>query len=338
MNVDNNNKILSVSKLKGGYKIEYGYIRAVDGVSFDVYQREIVGIVGESGSGKTTLLKLISSGGKIPPLFLEEGDIIVNGINVTKLEWNELRSKVLGKEIAYVPQAAFDAIYPYKRIWQFYIDILKELGIFLDKKRKEEFKQHLMDSFKSLGLDPSLINRYSFELSGGMRQRAVIALITNLKPSLLLLDEPTSALDVITQRKVLEFIAMVFKKEYVNSIIISSHDVATLRQLVHRIFVMYAGKIMESAKIDDVITKPLHPYTQLLIQSLEAFEGFKTRKEYKPKIMYRELVDVYAMLTIPGCRFHPRCPFAMDVCRREEPPMIEVDKNRFVSCWLYAKR
>uniref|UniRef100_A0A7J3QG14 ABC transporter ATP-binding protein n=1 Tax=Ignisphaera aggregans TaxID=334771 RepID=A0A7J3QG14_9CREN len=336
--LDNDNKTLIVRNLKGGYKTEYGYVRAVDGVSFDVYPREIVGIVGESGSGKTTLLKLICSGGRIPPLFLEEGDIIMDGINIVKLGWNEFKSKILGKKVAYVPQAAYDAIYPYKRIWQFYEDILREIGISVNKENEDQIKQHLIECFKSLGLDPSLINRYSFELSGGMRQRAVIALIASLRVSLPLLDEPTSALDVVTQKRVLEFIANIFREGYVKSVIISSHDVATLRQIAHRMLVMYAGKIMETAKVEDIIAEPLHPYTQLLIKSLEAFEGFKSRKEYKPKVIYRELANIYTMLTITGCRFHPRCPYAMDICRKEEPPTIKVDRDRTVACWMYMKR
>jgi len=333
----NTDKILVVNNLKGGYKTEYGYIRVVDDVSFNVYLREIMGIVGESGSGKTTLLKLIC-GGRFPPLLLEEGNIIIDGIDIVKLEWNELRNKILGKKIAYVPQAAFDAIYPYKRIWQFYVDILNELGISIDKKSKDEAKQRLIEYFKFLGLDPSLINRYSFELSGGMKQRAVIALIASLRPSLLLLDEPTSALDVITQKRVLESIANIFREGYVKSVVISSHDVATLRQIVHRMIVMYAGKIMETAKVENIITEPLHPYTQLLMKSLEAFEGFKSRKEYKSKVIYRELTNIYTMLTITGCRFHPRCPYAMDICRKEEPPQITIDRDRTVACWMYMKR
>jgi peptide/nickel transport system ATP-binding protein len=330
--------ILVVRNLKGGYKTEYGYVRAVDGVNFDIYPREIVGIVGESGSGKTTVLKLISGGGIFPPLFLEEGDIIVEGINVAKLSWSELKSKVLGKKVAYVPQAAFDAIYPFKRIWQFYVDILNEVGMPINKENEDQVKQHLIEYFKHLELDPSLIYRYSFELSGGMRQRAVIALVTSLRPSLLLLDEPTSALDVVTQKKVLEFILNIFREMYVKSVIISSHDVATLRQIVHRMLVMYAGKIMEVAKVEEFIAEPLHPYSQSLIKSLEVFEEFKSRKEYKPKALYRDQTSTITTLTIPGCRFHLRCPFAMDICRREEPPFIEVEKNRFVACWLHVKR
>jgi len=101
---------------------------------------------------------------------------------------------------------------------------------------------------------------------------------------------------------------------------------------------MYAGKIMETAKVEDIISEPLHPYTQLLIKSLEAFEGFKSHKEYKPKVIYRELANIYTMLTITGCRFHPRCPYAMDICRKEEPSTIKVDRDRTVACWMYMKR
>lgn len=119
---------------------------------------------------------------------------------------------------------------------------------------------------------------------------------------------------------------------------ISSHDVASLRQLAHRIYVMYAGKILESADSDTLINSPLHPYTQMLISSLEAFEGFKSHKEYKPKMVYKSLTSVYDMLVQKGCRFYPRCPFVMDICGKEEPPITKIGKDHYVMCWLYVKR
>lgn len=328
--------LLKVQKLSGIYKVDHNVFRAVDSVDFWVYSREILGLVGESGSGKTTLLKLLT-GAPMPPLYYESGDVILEGITINRLSLDELRTKVLGKLVAYVPQVTFDAIYPYRRIWQFYLDMLRERGEDADEKKVREY---LGKWFEALGLESSIINRYPFELSGGMRQRAVIALVSSLKPSLILLDEPTSALDVITARRVLEFIVDLFRKEHFKSAIISSHDIATLRQVTHRLCVMYAGKIVEIGNTDDILENPLHPYTQILINAVRPLDRFESRKKYRVSITVpvKEISVVRLIMMLPGCRFHPRCPFAMDICRRELPPMIDMGGGRYVSCWLYAKK
>jgi len=333
------NVLLYVKNLSGGYKTTYGYFRAVDRVSLDLYLREIVGIVGESGSGKTTLLKLISSKGCISPLILEQGEIMVENVDASRISCEEWRKRVLGRELVYVPQAAYDAIYPYKKIWSFYKDMLKEHEVDIDSKETEnQIKQDLARYIESVGLDTSILDRYPFELSGGMRQRTIIAIASSLRPSVLLLDEPTSALDVITQKRVLSTIAEIFEKGYIKSALMSSHDVASLRQLVHRIYVMYSGRIFEFADTDTVIKSPMHPYTQMLIESLEAFEGFKSYREYKPRVAYKSLTTIYDVWVLKGCKFHPRCPYASDVCRMEEPPTVEIGEGHHVMCWLYVKR
>lgn len=331
--------VLYVENLSGGYRTSYGYFRAVDRASLKLYLREIVGIVGESGSGKTTLLKLILSKGCIPSLVLEQGKVVIGNIDANYISCEEWRRQILGRELAYVPQSAYDAIYPYKKIWNFYKDMLRDHGIDINTKEAENrIKQDLSKYIESVGLDTSILDRYPFELSGGMRQRAVIAIASSLRPSVLLLDEPTSALDVVTQRRVLSMIAEIFEKGYIKSALMSSHDVASLRQLAHRIYVMYSGRIFEYANTDTVIKSPMHPYTQMLIEALEAFEGFKSHREFKPKVVYKSLTTIYDMWTLKGCRFHLRCPYAMDVCRSEEPPMVEIDREHHVMCWLYVKR
>jgi peptide/nickel transport system ATP-binding protein len=178
---------------------------------------------------------------------------------------------------------------------------------------------------------------YPFELSGGMRQRVLIAIATLLNPSLLIADEPTSALDVSTQRMVLETLYDIYRKGLVKSIIFISHDIATVRQIADMIIVMYAGKIVEKGATENIINEPLHPYSKGLMFSIltpepQIKERVKRREDILLKGEPPSLIN-----PPPGCRFHPRCPYAMDICRREEPKTIEVEKNRFVSCWLYLK-
>ncbi|MEM4040714.1 MAG: ABC transporter ATP-binding protein, partial [Ignisphaera sp.] len=182
------------------------------------------------------------------------------------------------------------------------------------------------------------LNMYPFELSGGMRQRILIALATLLNPSLLIADEPTSALDVSTQKIVLSTMHSIFIKGLVKSILFISHDIATVRQIADRIVVMYAGKIVEDGPTEEIIHNPLHPYSKALMFSI-----------LTPEIQIVERVKKALTLALageppslinppPGCRFHPRCPFAMDICRREEPKLEKLEQNRYAACWLYLKR
>ncbi|MEM1526606.1 MAG: ABC transporter ATP-binding protein [Ignisphaera sp.] len=329
--------LLCVRNLRGGYGTLSGYFRAIDNVNLDLYPREILGIVGESGSGKSTLLKLIAGGKCISPLLLEGGNIVIENIDLASLPCDELRRCVKEKKIIYVPQSAFDALYPYKRIWSFYVDLLKEYyGEKIDKRFEEQEKINLAGYFEVVGLDSTLLNKYPFELSGGMRQRVVITIASSLKPSVILLDEPTSALDVVTQKKVLQMIADIFAKEHVKSVIISSHDIATLKQIVHRLYVMYCGKIVEFADSNSIIQSPLHPYTTMLIESLKVFE--ESKQEKRGKVLYRDLAVEYSAYAMNRCRFYPRCPYSSPICEKEEPPLIEVGTDHWVSCWLYIKR
>jgi peptide/nickel transport system ATP-binding protein len=188
--------------------------------------------------------------------------------------------------------------------------------------------------FREIGLPEIAINMYPFELSGGMRQRAVIAIATLLNPRLLIADEPTSALDVVTQKMVLKTFLDVCNRNIIKSIVFITHDIATVGQIATRIVIMYAGKIVEDGSVEEVVAKPLHPYTDGLLGSVLTPEeeirkrGLKYIPGQPPDLANPP----------PGCRFHPRCPFAMDICKREEPPFIEVEKSRFVVCWLYSKR
>jgi len=309
-------------------------IKAVDGVSLKIYEREIVGIVGESGCGKSTLVNVMMMNIR-PPLMLIGGSVRLytskGVINLEKYDRNYIKSNIWGKEIAMVPQSALNALMPTLKIKQIVYDAFRS---HIPDIKMEKVVELMRNRFRELGLPEIAIDMYPFELSGGMRQRAVIAVSTLLNPRLLIVDEPTSALDVVTQKAVIKTFKDVFEKEIIKSLVFVSHDIATVRQIATRIVVMYAGKIVEDSPADDIINKPLHPYSEGLIGSV------LTPEEEVRKRGIRYIPGQPPDLSNPplGCRFHPRCPYAMDICRREEPPLIQVESGRFVSCWLYMKK
>jgi peptide/nickel transport system ATP-binding protein len=324
--------IVEVENLKAYYFVRNGIVRAVDGIDLTIDKKMIVGIVGESGCGKSTLARALSLNLE-PPLKIVEGSITIDGIKISEMPVNEVRRKILGIKVALIPQSAMNALIPTIKIKYFIRDVLKEkTGYTL-----QEILELAMKRFKELNLPLNTLDMYPFELSGGMRQRVLIAIATLLNPSLLIADEPTSALDVSTQRMVLETLYDIYRKGLVKSIIFISHDIATVRQIADMIIVMYAGKIVEKGATENIINEPLHPYSKGLMFSIltpepQIKERVKRREDILLKGEPPSLIN-----PPPGCRFHPRCPYAMDICRREEPKTIEVEKNRFVSCWLYLK-
>jgi peptide/nickel transport system ATP-binding protein len=309
-------------------------IKAVDGVSLRIFERDVVGVVGESGSGKSTLANVMMMNIR-PPLMFVGGSVRLNVgkevLELQKLDRDVLREKVWGREIAIVPQSALNALMPTLKIRKLILDVVKSHN---PDVVEDEVIGLALKRFREIGLPEIAINMYPFELSGGMRQRAVIAIATLLNPRLLIADEPTSALDVVTQKMVLKTFLDVYNRNIIKSIVFITHDIATVRQIATRIVIMYAGKIVEDGSVEEVVAKPLHPYTDGLLGSVLTPEeeirkrGLKYIPGQPPDLANPP----------PGCRFHPRCPFAMDICRREEPPFIEVEKSRFVACWLYSKR
>jgi len=325
--------LLDVERLRAYYMLRRGSVKAVDGIDMQIYEREIVGIVGESGCGKTTLARVLALD-ITPPLKLVDGRIVIEDIDVTQIPIPEARKRISGTKIAIIPQAAMNALVPTLRVREFIADVLKEKrGI-----EKKEAIELAKKRFEELNLPIRALDLYPFELSGGMRQRALIALATLLNPSILIADEPTSALDVSTQKTVLATLYEVYSKGFVKSIIFISHDIATVRQIATRMIVMYAGKIVEVGPTDDIIEKPLHPYTKLLMYSILTPET-QIRKRVDEVKHYRLIGEPPSLVNPPqGCRFHPRCPFAMDICRKEEQSLIEVEPRRYVSCWLYVNK
>ncbi|MEM1611533.1 MAG: ABC transporter ATP-binding protein [Sulfolobales archaeon] len=324
--------ILRVEDLRAYYFLGRSAVRAVDGISIEIQKESIVGIVGESGSGKTTLARVLSLD-ITPPLRLVGGKIEIEGEEVTATNIDIMRKKLAGVKVSIIPQSAMNALVPVARIRDIVIDIMR------DKKKlgKDEILHMARRRLEELNLPAEVLSRYPFELSGGMRQRVLIAIATLLSPTLLIADEPTSALDVSTQKIVLSTLYEVFNRRFVKSLIFISHDIATVRQIASRMVVMYAGEIVEDGPTDKIIADPMHPYSKILMNSILTPE-LKIRERLK-RIDLNKVVISGEPPSLsnppPGCRFHPRCPFAMEICRKEKPPLITINDRRVV-CWLYT--
>lgn len=310
------------------------FVKAVDGVNFTIYDGDIIGLVGESGCGKSTLAKVLMFDFH-PPLEFKGGRVELitrdgERFNASQFKGIDTVKKTLwGNHIAYVPQDALNALMPTIKIKKIAYDILRShgKGITMEKTIKL-----LKERLAELDLPEYVIDVYPFQLSGGMRQRVVLAMTTLLTPEVLIVDEPTSALDVITQKIVLKALVQLKKLGFVDSIVFITHDISTVRQIANRIAVMYAGRIVEVGSTEQVINEPLHPYTEGLIHSVPSIE-----LEGKEKgISYIPGHPPNLINPPTGCRFHPRCPHAMDICRKEAPPLMKINGNRIVACWLYG--
>jgi len=326
MSKDSLHSLLSIEDLRVVHQSGRGFVKAVDGVSLNVFRGEVLGIVGESGSGKSTLahtvLRILP-----PPAQVLGGSITFNGIDILRIPENEFR-KFRWRKLAMVPQTALNALNPTMKIAEHFLETARFHGI----KDRGQVMEKASKLLEFLGLEPSrVLSSYPHELSGGMRQRVLIALSLLLDPELLILDEPTTALDVLTQRFILDLLKDIKAKLNLTMIFIT-HDIAIIADLADRVAVMYAGKIVEVGNVYTVFKNAKHPYSQALIKSVPSLVGKLDDMKPIPGSP-PDLVN-----PPPGCRFHLRCSFTMDICRKEEPPMIEADKGCFVACWLYVKR
>lgn len=325
-----NSPVLQVENARAYYIVENNYVRAIDDISIVIREGEVVGIVGESGSGKTTLSNVMLMNIK-RPLSLIDGKVKLysngNVIELNKLSREELQKNIWGKETSIIPQSAMNALMPTKRIKDSILDVMKT---HFEEIHEKEIIEKVQARFEEVGISKDVIFRYPFELSGGMKQRAVIATATLLNPRFLIADEPTSALDVSTQKMVLKTIQDLREKEIVKSIAFITHDIATVRQIAETLVVMYAGKIIEISSIEDIIKEPLHPYTRGLLFSVVTPEP----EVKKRGIYYIPGTPPNLMYPPPGCRFHPRCEYKLDICEKEEPQLKDVN-DRKVACFLY---
>ncbi|PKP58912.1 ABC transporter ATP-binding protein [Candidatus Atribacteria bacterium HGW-Atribacteria-1] len=321
--------LLTVKELRGYYRGTFGVVHGVDGVTFSINKGEVLGLAGESGCGKSTIA-VLATGTPGPLLYFEGGEIKIEGIDIYhNISPERLRTEIKCQRLSYVPQAASNSLNPVKRIRDFIADVVKERTG--EKLSKEEVRRIAGERFRELGLDERVLDLYPHELSGGMKQRVIIAISTLWNPKLLIVDEPTSALDVTSQRRMTETLVNLKRKGIVESILYISHDIATLRQLCDRCLIMYCGKIVEMGKMDDIISNPLHPYTQKLISSIVSYEPKRRKKGGQLESIPGRPPDLRN--PPPGCRFHPRCEKCKDICKTEFPLMAEV-KGRNVWCWL----
>jgi peptide/nickel transport system ATP-binding protein len=320
--------VLNAEHITAYYKLLDGDVRALEDATFTLMNGEVLGVAGESGCGKSTLAATLSTI-MLPPLELVDGRLLTEkGEDVFKFPQRTLRREIRGKYIALVPQSAMNALNPTRRIEDLVADAV---NAHYPKMTKEEVLKTSAERFEDLGLPSRVLESYSFELSGGMRQRTVIAISSLLNPKVLIADEPTSALDVSTQKIVLSLLLTLRKRGIVQSILFVTHDIAVLRQIADRIVVMYAGMIVEIGGVEEIVFNPLHPYSMGLMPTVIVPE---------PEIRERVITGIPGVppnLKNPptGCRFHPRCGFAMPKCKQEVPTLMTVN-GRVVRCWLYA--
>jgi peptide/nickel transport system ATP-binding protein len=315
-------ELLTVDDLRVWYHTPRGPVKAVDGVSFALLPDERLGLVGESGSGKSTialaLMRLIRPPGKI-----EGGSVTLDNVNVLELPDEAMRRLRLAT-IALVAQGAMNSLNPVVRVREQIMDAMRDHD---EKLSKQAANARIASLLEQVGLRPEVADRFPHELSGGMKQRVCIAIAICLRPKVILADEPTSALDVVVQRQVMETLRRV-QENLGASVILVGHDMGLMAQFVHRLGVMYAGRLVEVSPVEDMFREPLHPYTQLLIGSLPSLEEkgrFQGIPGLPPSLLERPT----------GCSFNPRCPHAMPRCLVEDPKLLEARKGRFVACHLY---
>jgi peptide/nickel transport system ATP-binding protein len=316
--------VLKVRDLRVYYETPKGDVLAVDGINFDLFEGETLGVVGESGCGKSTaamgILQLVT-----PPGRIVDGEVLIEGRNVLGLPEEALRAYRWIK-LALIPQGAMNSLNPTMKV----SDQIKDVILAHEgKAAKAGLKERILELFSTVGLPGRVYNLYPHELSGGMKQRVCIAMAIALNPTIIIADESTSALDVVVQRIVAQTLLKV-KQALGVSMIMIGHDMGLMAQMVDRIAVMYAGKIVEIAPVREMFTQPKHPYSQLLIESVPSL------KERKP-LKITEGITHDPRNPPPGCIFQLRCPFVMDICRAVPPPMIETNPRQIVACHLYGE-
>lgn len=313
---------LKVEDLRVYYHTPRGAVRAVDGVSFALKPDERLGFVGESGSGKTTiamaLIRLIKPPGKIVG-----GHVYLGETDILSLSEEQMRQLRLA-DIAMVTQGAMNSLNPVKRVRDQVVDALEDHGVRITRQETDE---RIAELFRRVGLKPEVANMFPHELSGGMKQRVVIAIAISMRPKVIIADEPTSALDVVVQRQIMETLREV-QSDLGASVILIGHDMGLMAQFVTRLGVMYAGKLAEIGSVNELFEEPLHPYTQLLIASLPSLEhkgGLQGIPGVTPSLLDKP----------SGCPFRTRCPRAFDRCSVEEPALREIQPDHLVACHLY---
>lgn len=317
-----NNELLIVKGLRLHFKVRAGVVQAVDGVDFNLPKNQATVIIGESGCGKSSLAKAIL---RLLPrnVHTYDGQVWLNDKDIMTYNTESFRREIRWKRISMVPQAAMNALNPVMRIG----DQVAEPAMIHMGLSKEEALKSAVQMFEHVGVPVDFLHRYAFELSGGMRQRAALAMSLITLPDLVILDEPTSALDVLTQANIMNLMKRV-KKELETSFILITHDIATSSELADNVAVMYAGQIVEVGDAHNFFNEPLHPYSQKLMASVP-----RLRETIEPEFITGQPPSLLQPPT--GCRFADRCPARFEKCDEEPPTIVQEDK-REVKCWLYA--
>jgi peptide/nickel transport system ATP-binding protein len=299
-------------------------IYAVDHVSLKIEEGKSLGIAGESGCGKSTLA-LSLMGYYFPPLYYTSGDIIIDGKNISGMNPDVVRKSILGKEVAYIPQAAMNALNPTQKVIRFIEDVIH---VHEPNKSKKEIYEFARERFNRLGLPDNVLDKYPVELSGGMKQRTVIAISVILGPKVLIADEPSSALDVTSQKMVIKMLRDLMDRGDIKAMIFITHELPLLYNVTDDIMVMYAGQIFEKAPAHDAVFDPLHPYSQGLMGSIIVPEaGLRDHK-------LAAIPGTPPNLKNPpsGCRFAPRCKYVKPTCKVTSVGMMHVGEDRMYRC------
>jgi peptide/nickel transport system ATP-binding protein len=313
------NKLLTLEDLNVHYDIRQGAVRAVDGISLAIMRGEAMGLVGESGCGKTTaakaILRLLPPNGRI-----DHGHIHFDGRDLAQLNDEAIR-QTRWRDISWISQAAMNALNPVHRVGD---QIVEAMQAHISISRRDALA-HAANLFREVGVDPNRLKAYPHEMSGGMKQRSVIAMALALEPQLIIADEPTTALDVVTQAQILARMQRL-RRDHGLALLFITHDISVVVQTCDSVAVMYGGKIMETGPVRQVFKTPFHPYTMGLKNAFPTLEGAR-----------RELISIPGtppdLLEPPGgCRFAQRCPFAEERCRQEEPPLLRVGGGRYSAC------
>jgi oligopeptide/dipeptide ABC transporter ATP-binding protein len=316
--------LAQIRNLSVEYKTRLGQVSAVDGVSFDIYKGEILGLVGESGCGKSTmgkaLMRMIQ-----PPGQIIGGQIIFQGEDIMTYDDNQMRD-FRGRKVSMIFQDPMTSLNPTQRVDE---HIIEAIQVHEPQTKTDEALTLAEKMIRKLGMQKRRMNSYPHQLSGGMRQRVMVGLGLVLNADLIVADEATTSLDVIVEAQLADQLKDI-REEFGVSLLAITHNIALVAEISDRIVVMYAGHVMEIADVEPIFDNPLHPYTRGLLKSI-------------PNIKLDDTEELYKMpgeppnLTHPpsGCRFHPRCPRAMSICKTHEPDLAEVSPGRFVKCWLY---
>lgn len=312
--------LLNIKNLKTYYRIRDGIVKAVDGVSLSIEEDEVFGLAGESGCGKSTLIRTIM---RLVPqtASIEADELSYRGRDLLAYSDKEYREKVLWKEISLVPQSAMASLNPVYRVGDQIAEAI-QTHITVDKRQTIERIETL---FKGVGLQPQLAKNYPHEFSGGMRQRAMIAMSLALDPGLIIMDEPTTGLDVLVQERILRELKSIRERSKA-AIFLITHDISVIAEMSDRIGIMYAGRIMEQADAEELFNEPFHPYTLGLKNAFPSIRALD-----------RELISIPGSPPnlaeeIPGCVFAFRCPFKIPDCEKQRPPDLEIRPNHFVHC------